>query len=78
MNYTHVPKGRLADLVSGQLKESIFQGEYQSGERIPPEHQLVEIFGVSRVIVREAIRNLEQAGLIEIKRGPKGGPLSCP
>ncbi|UCB47641.1 MAG: FadR family transcriptional regulator [Deltaproteobacteria bacterium] len=78
MNYTHVPKGRLADLVSGQLKESIFQGEYQSGERIPPEHQLVEIFGVSRVIVREAIRNLEQAGLIEIKRGPKGGAFVLP
>jgi GntR family transcriptional repressor for pyruvate dehydrogenase complex len=78
MNYTHVPKGRLADLVSGQLKESIFQGEYQSGERIPPEHQLVEIFGVSRVIVREAVRNLEQAGLIEIKRGPKGGAFVLP
>jgi GntR family transcriptional repressor for pyruvate dehydrogenase complex len=73
MNYTHVQKGRLADLVSSQLKESIFQGEYQPGEKMPPEHQLVKSFGVSRVIVREAIRNLEQAGLIEIKRGPKGG-----
>lgn len=45
---------------------------------MPPEHQLVEIFGVSRVIVREAIRNLEQAGLIEIKRGPKGGAFVLP
>jgi DNA-binding FadR family transcriptional regulator len=78
MNYTHVQKGRLADLVSNQLKESIFQGEYQTGEKIPPEHQLVKIFGVSRVIVREAIRNLEQAGLIEIKRGPKGGAFVLP
>jgi DNA-binding FadR family transcriptional regulator len=78
MNYMHVPKGRLADLVSSQLKESIFQGEYEPGEKIPPEHQLVKIFGVSRVIVREAIRNLEQAGLIEIKRGPKGGAFVLP
>jgi GntR family transcriptional repressor for pyruvate dehydrogenase complex len=78
MNYTHVPKGRLADQVSSQLKESIFQGEYQPGEKIPPEHQLVKFFGVSRVIVREAIRNLEQAGLIEIKRGPKGGAFVLP
>jgi DNA-binding FadR family transcriptional regulator len=78
MNYTHVPKGRLADRVSSQLKESIFQGEYQPGEKIPPEHQLVKFFGVSRVIVREAIRNLEQAGLIEIKRGPKGGAFVLP
>ncbi|MGD8986212.1 MAG: FadR/GntR family transcriptional regulator, partial [Desulfobacteraceae bacterium] len=73
-----VPKGRLADRVSSQLKESIFQGEYQPGEKIPPEHQLVKFFGVSRVIVREAIRNLEQAGLIEIKRGPKGGAFVLP
>jgi GntR family transcriptional repressor for pyruvate dehydrogenase complex len=78
MNYTHVPKGRLADQVSSQLKESIFQGEYQPGEKIPAEHQLVKFFGVSRVIVREAIRNLEQAGLIEIKRGPKGGAFVLP
>ena len=78
MNHMHVPKGRLADLVSSQLKESIFQGEYQVGEKMPPEHQLVEFFGVSRVIVREAIRNLEQAGLIEIKRGPKGGAFVLP
>jgi DNA-binding FadR family transcriptional regulator len=78
MNYTHVPRGRLADLVSTQLKESIFQGEYEPGEKMPPEHQLVKFFGVSRVIVREAIRNLEQAGLIEIKRGPKGGAFVLP
>ncbi|MGD9320211.1 MAG: FadR/GntR family transcriptional regulator [Desulfobacteraceae bacterium] len=78
MNYIRVPKGRLADRVSSQLKESIFQGEYQPGEKIPPEHQLVKFFGVSRVIVREAIRNLEQAGLIEIKRGPKGGAFVLP
>ena len=78
MNYVHVPKGRLADRVSNQLKESIFQGEYQPGEKIPPELQLVKSFGVSRVIVREAIRTLEQAGLVEIKRGPKGGAFVLP
>ena len=78
MNYAHVPKGRLADVVSTQIKESIFQGEYQPGQKIPPEHQLVKFFGVSRVIVREAIRNLEQAGLIEIKRGSKGGAFVLP
>lgn len=78
MVYTNIQKGRMADLVSSQLKESIFQGGYQPGERIPVEHELVEIFGVSRVIVREAIRNLEHAGLIEIKRGHKGGAFVLP
>ena len=42
------------------------------------EHELVEILGVSRVVVREAIRNLEKAGLLEIKRGPAGGAFVRP
>lgn len=73
MQYTTIKTGRLADDVTTQIKEAIFQGEYQSGEKIPSEHELVNSFGVSRVIIREAIRNLEQTGLVEIKRGPKGG-----
>lgn len=73
MRYTAIKTGRLADDVSNQIKEAIFQGDYQPGEKIPSEHELVGLFGVSRVIVREAIRNLEQTGLVEIRRGPKGG-----
>jgi len=73
MPYTVIKTGRLADDVSTQIKEAIFQDEYKPGEKIPSEQELVTLFGVSRVIIREAIRNLEQAGLVEIKRGPKGG-----
>ena len=73
MQYTAIKTGRLADDVSNQIKEAIFQDEYKPGEKIPSEQELVELFGVSRVIIREAIRNLEQAGLVEIKRGAKGG-----
>lgn len=65
--------GRLGDQVTEQLKQSMFDGEYLEGERLPSEHQLMEIFGVSRIVVREAVRNLEKAGLVEIKRGPTGG-----
>ena len=78
MEYMQIQKGRLSDMVSRQLKESIFQGLYKPGQKMPAEHKLVESFGVSRVIVREAIRNLEQTGLIEIKRGPKGGAFLLP
>ncbi len=73
MKYKAIKTGRLADSVSEQIKESIFQGAYQNGEKIPSEYELVGSFGVSRVIIREAIRNLEQSGLVEIRRGPKGG-----
>ena len=68
-----IKTGRLADLVTDQLKQSLFKGEYLEGERLPSEHELMEIFGVSRIVVREAIRNLEKSGLLEIKRGPAGG-----
>ncbi len=78
MAYKQIQTGRLADQVTSQLKESIFLGQYQPGQRMPTEQGLVEAFGVSRVIVREAVRNLEMAGLIEIKRGPKGGAFVLP
>lgn len=70
--------GRLADQVADQLKQSLFNEEYEEGERLPSEHELMEILGVSRVVVREAIRNLEKAGLLEIKRGPTGGAFVRP
>lgn len=38
----------------------------------------MNVFGVSRVIVREAVRDLERAGLIEIRRGPQGGAFVLP
>lgn len=71
-------RGRLADQISDQLKESIFRGRYHPGERMPSENELTGIFGVSRVIVREAIRKLEISGLLEIKRGPRGGAFVVP
>ena len=78
MGYTQIRKDRLADIVGSQLKESIFEGQYKSGQRIPSEHQLVEMFGVSRLRVREAIRDLERTGLLEVKRGPLGGAFVLP
>lgn len=73
MSFKSIPTARLADLVTFQLKQSIFNGNYKEGEKLPSELKLTETLGVSRVVVREAIRNMEKAGLIEIKRGATGG-----
>lgn len=73
MPYKNVATPRLAEQVKTQLKQSIFEGRYSPGQRMPSEHEMVNSFGVSRVIIREAVRDLERSGFVEIRRGPKGG-----
>ncbi|MCP2163305.1 FadR/GntR family transcriptional regulator [Goodfellowiella coeruleoviolacea] len=60
---------RLADTVVEQFEQLISSGEWAVGSRIPPEQQLVEQLGVGRSTVREAVRALEHAGLLEPRRG---------
>lgn len=57
------------DYVVEQLKERIISGEYKSGDQLPPEGALCEIFSVSRITVREALKKLNMMGLVEIKQG---------
>jgi DNA-binding FadR family transcriptional regulator len=56
-----------------RLSQAIKVGVVPVGERFPTERELTERLEVSRVTVREALRALEQAGFIEIRRGRQGG-----
>lgn len=58
-----------AEQVREQLEAAIERGDYQPGDRLPSERELVELLGVSRVSVREAIRALEAVGLLEVRHG---------
>lgn len=78
MPYREVRKGRLADLVTGELKKAIFNCQYKPGKRLPSENELVKIYDVSRVVIREAIRNLEHSGLVEIKEAQREVHWSFP
>ena len=51
------------------LKESIASGKYGVGQRLPSEHELVKIFGTSRVTVNRALRELQLTGFIERRAG---------
>lgn len=55
------------------LCEKIYEGVYQSGERIPSERQLAEEYGMSRITVRKALELLEEDDLIvrEVGNGTK-------
>ena len=56
---------RLADRVAGALAESIVSGRLEPGTKLPTERELCEQFGVSRPVVREAVRSLIAKGLLD-------------
>ena len=60
---------RLADKVAGLLKSAILSGQLAAGDRLPPERVLGERFGVSRTVIREAIRGLAAMGMVEVRSG---------
>lgn len=60
-------KGRAADIVVEQLAQKIQTGELADGDPLPPERNLMEEFGISRTVVREAVVALSNKGLIETR-----------
>ncbi|WP_329127882.1 FadR/GntR family transcriptional regulator [Streptomyces sp. NBC_01465] len=59
----------LVDTVVEQLRTQLAEGEWAVGDRIPTEHELAEQLGVGRNTVREAVRVLVHAGLLESLQG---------
>jgi DNA-binding LacI/PurR family transcriptional regulator len=52
-----------------RIREQILSGEYRDGDRLLPEEDLAQRFGVSRVTVRKALENLKSEGIIASVRG---------
>jgi GntR family transcriptional regulator, transcriptional repressor for pyruvate dehydrogenase complex len=59
--------------VEHQIREAILRGEFSQGDKLPPETELAQQFGVSRPTVREALGSLVAAGLIRKIPGVAGG-----
>jgi DNA-binding FadR family transcriptional regulator len=59
----------LIDATVAQLRARITSGDWPVGTRIPPEPALVELLGVGRNTVREAVQSLVHAGLVERRQG---------
>jgi GntR family transcriptional regulator, transcriptional repressor for pyruvate dehydrogenase complex len=60
---------RLSDKVADMMLETIVSRRLNVGDRLPSERELGEQFGVSRTVVREAVRALVAKGLIEVRSG---------
>jgi len=74
--YDYFPPSRpmkKADRVQRELREIIFQAGDKTGSFLGSEKELVAHFGVGRWVLREALRSLEQMGVIEVERGARGG-----
>ena len=52
-----------------QVREMIAGGHLKAGNRLPPERELAQLFGVGRCTLREAVRVLESFGLVEVRAG---------
>jgi len=60
---------RLYERVAEKILELVSSGAWSPGFRLPPERELCEAFGVSRTVVREAIKALEARGVLESTTG---------
>ena len=62
------PESR-TERIAGRIRDDILSGAYKPGERLPAERDLASQLGVNRSSVREALKQLEQLGLVAIRRG---------
>ena len=64
-----IRKKSLAEELAARLQEQIAAGTFGIGEKLPPEPELMRIFGVGRSTVREAVRILSDMGLLRVRQG---------
>lgn len=64
---------RIAEDVVDRLVTAVALGQYVTGQQLPTERELSVMLGVSRTSVREALKELTDAGYLEVRRGRTGG-----
>lgn len=73
VSFAAVRTKRAFEVVADQIRMQVAQGLLRQGDRLPTERELAEQFQLSRNTVREGLRALEVAGLLELKKGATGG-----
>ncbi len=63
------PRQSLTSMLIEAITERIQSGQYKRGDQLPTEKELIEEFGVSRTVVREAISNMKASGLVSTRQG---------
>jgi len=69
MHFTPIKPKKVSSQVAEQLRSSILNGDFLPGDKLPPERELAQMFGVSRPSIREALNVLEASGLVASYQG---------
>jgi DNA-binding FadR family transcriptional regulator len=64
---------RAFEEICQRIREQLALGVLKPGDKLPPERELAQQLGVSRNVLREALRSLEMAGVLRLQKGVKGG-----
>jgi len=71
--FKKIVTSRKSDYIVEQIYEALVRGDLKPNQHLSSESELAEAFGVSKLTVREAVRSLEQMGIIEVRKGGSGG-----
>jgi DNA-binding FadR family transcriptional regulator len=71
--FRRIKTTRAFEEIAEQIRNELSTRRLRAGDRLPPERALAEQFGVSRNTLREALRSLENAGLLRLQKGAAGG-----
>lgn len=74
-SFTKVTPTRTFQEIARQIEEAILSGELKPDDRLPSEREMQKVFGVGRASVREAMRILENNGLLEVRTGSVSGGI---
>jgi len=69
MKFQPIKPKKVSSQIADQIRSSILAGEFSPGDKLPPERELAEMFGVSRPSVREALNVLASSGLVMSYQG---------
>lgn len=69
MKFQPIKPKKVSSQIADQIRASILAGEFSPGDKLPPERELAEMFGVSRPSVREALNLLSSSGLVMSYQG---------
>jgi len=75
---SEMPKARTFEQICEFVRVQLAKGALQAGDKLPAEREMAERFQVGRNAVREALRTLENAGIVRLEKGRTGGAYICP